>query len=162
MLYEVITAMIFANPWCSMIRDSGSDPHNMGRWSYSTLLGRDGKQLTVITAYRPTKNSIATAGRKTTFAQQWRHCQLHRQEVTKDLRKLFLDDLSGWISANTSEHHEFIIMLDANESLYSSQNDFTNFCTKHSLVDLCANLHSVITSYSIHYTKLYDIPSFPR
>ena len=46
------TAIITLPPLNSGMTTSSSDPHELGRWSYITIKGRDHNHLTIISAYR--------------------------------------------------------------------------------------------------------------
>ena len=56
------TAIITLPPLNSGMTTSSSDPHELGRWSYITIKGRDHNHLTIISAYRVCQTSIKTQG----------------------------------------------------------------------------------------------------
>ena len=106
----------------------------MGRWSYITIAGRQGRALTIISAYRVTKSSISEAGANTSFFQQYHFLRLSGHQHP-DPRKTFLRDLGAIIrSLRQNPLHHIILLLDANEST-SSPNDFTKWISSHHLND---------------------------
>jgi hypothetical protein len=47
------------------------DPHVLGRWSYITITGKNGRDILLVTTYQACKQSINSAGAKSAYAQQW-------------------------------------------------------------------------------------------
>jgi hypothetical protein len=66
------TATILANKWISRIVDKGTDPFGLGRWNYITLRGKNGKRVTLITAYRVCVQTLAACGQTMATTQQHR------------------------------------------------------------------------------------------
>eukprot|EP00957_Ditylum_brightwellii_P141065 10746701-Ditylum_brightwellii.AAC.1 len=63
------TATLVAMSKINKVCASGSDKYRC--WSFVTLKGKNKRKVTVITAYRVSKNSLATAGGNTCWMQQW-------------------------------------------------------------------------------------------
>ena len=49
---------------------SGKDNHGLGRWSFITLQGRDGRKLTIISAYKVCSTPIDPTKTNTALTQQ--------------------------------------------------------------------------------------------
>ena len=49
---------------------SGEDNHGLGRWSFITLQGRDGRKLTIISAYKVCSTPIDPTKTNTALTQQ--------------------------------------------------------------------------------------------
>ena len=64
------TATLITSKSVQRISNAGSD--HLGRWSYVTLKGKNGRKITLVTAYRVCPNTLATAGPTTCWMQQWR------------------------------------------------------------------------------------------
>ena len=69
------TAIITLPPFSPSITTSGSDPTELGRWSYITISGRDNIKLTVLSTYRVSQKSIKHAGLSTNIRQQWQRLE---------------------------------------------------------------------------------------
>jgi hypothetical protein len=89
----------------------------------------------VLTAYRVCKNSAATAGPTTSFAQQW-HILRRSGDKMPDPRKRFIKDLKKRVCEAIRNKQGVIVMLDANESLQHFNNDFTKWVRESGLVDI--------------------------
>jgi len=100
----------------------GEDESGLGRWSYITLEGQDGRKLTFITAYRICKGTMK--GTSTSCMQQQK--VIHNQEMkqgvqtssidTTYLREKFIHDLMLFIQSLQEEGHALVLGLDANET----------------------------------------------
>lgn len=91
----------------------GSDPSGLGRWSWITLLGRQGIRTRVITGYRPVIDKSDKPN--SVYSQQ----ELYWKEAKVPYRcprSAFLDDLGqaikGWMAAGD----QILLGLDANEN----------------------------------------------
>ena len=116
--YKPGGTMIFsAGSIRTRIVQEGSDPYNMGRWTFQTFKGKGNIKVTFITAYRVPRQSIATAGPSTSFFQQF-HDIRSGGDDNPNPRKRILQDLRSFIETLRREpEHEVFISLDANEGL---------------------------------------------
>ena len=115
---------------------SGSDPHGLGRWTYITLQGKEGRKVVVVTLYRLAQAS-QPLGHRTAYNQQFR--LLRRQGKKKPLpKKQVCEDLLIQIK-QWEKDSEIIIMVDANSSLHDPQ--WASFLNKARLYDLLGNKH---------------------
>eukprot|EP00957_Ditylum_brightwellii_P174001 13247735-Ditylum_brightwellii.AAC.1 len=71
------TATLVTSSASHQVCDSGDDKY--GCWLYVTLKGKNKHKVTVITAYKVCKNTLATAGENTYWMQQW--CALHKKGI---------------------------------------------------------------------------------
>eukprot|EP00957_Ditylum_brightwellii_P101223 7713766-Ditylum_brightwellii.AAC.1 len=62
------TASVVFDKWVSQVCNSGSD--TLGQWSYTTLNRKQGRKVTIISAYRVCDNSLDQAGPTTCWKQQ--------------------------------------------------------------------------------------------
>ena len=96
--------------------DHGTD--KKGRWTWAQLIGRSGKSILIIAAYRVSQTYPGEAGYSTAYMQQYR--ALLKENVSKPKPKhRVLIDLASFIS-NWRRHHEnssVIVMMDANADL---------------------------------------------
>ena len=97
------------------ITNSGKDKDSMGRWSHITIGAKKNYNVTIINAYRPCKQSHEK-GISTTTTQQWDMLEELEQEST-NIRDKMIDDLTKYINKLIVDHHEFLLFIDANESL---------------------------------------------
>ncbi|KAI2489688.1 hypothetical protein MHU86_24897 [Fragilaria crotonensis] len=109
------TFMTTADRWAT--RSTGTplvDPSGLGRWSGLCYLGKRGKLLAIITAYRSPRQQ--PSGGFGFFDQQ--HSLLLSQGVSKpNVRRQFITDLVTFVNNLQSRGHEVIVSLDANEIL---------------------------------------------
>jgi hypothetical protein len=86
----------------------GKDP--WGRWCYQTLLGRNGKAITILSAYQVV-DKYTTRGQYNTAAQQ--QALLYRQsDPLKDPRKAFRRDLCEFLETISKAGNDIIISGD--------------------------------------------------
>ena len=88
----------------------------LGRWSRVTMEGKGHKKVTIFSVYRVCKNTLEKAGGETVWFNEYK-ALLERGDKQPDPRQQVLDDLEEAIhSIRQDEHHQVIIMMDANES----------------------------------------------
>ena len=109
------TFMATTDRWAS--RSTGKplvDPSGLGRWSGLCYLGKGGKRLAMITAYRsPRQQPMGGFG---FFDQQ--HSLLLSKGVKKpNVRKQFVTDLVVFVNNLQSDGYEVLVSLDANETI---------------------------------------------
>ena len=132
------TAMVTRGNWSGHIQEQGND--KLGRWSYQTLEGKDGKLVTIITMYRVCKKNNNSSG-GTIRAQQEKDLL---QETGKHLdpREQVLRDLQDFIIKLHGKGHLVILLGDMNDDLQTSSrvNQFLNqsnlkniMCCKHEM-----------------------------
>jgi hypothetical protein len=89
--------------YCGRYQNSGSDPHGLGCWSFIRLHGKDGKSITIVTAYRVCiKAHIGKPGTSTAFHQEWHLLRLSGS-TNPDPRRSFITDLTSEIEHWKSE-----------------------------------------------------------
>ena len=130
------TFMATTNQWAT--RSIGTplvDPKGLGCWSGISYLGKQGKRLAILTAYRsPRQQSKGGFG---FFDQQ--NALLLSQGVKKpNVRRQFIVDICTFINNLQHEGHEILLSLDANETLGQEQQyGITHLMSECSL----SNLH---------------------
>jgi hypothetical protein len=113
------------------IKDRGSD--SLGRWSWMTMVGKNQRLVTVISAYqvciRPTNRTGTTA-----YHQQE---SLLRQKGIKKAkpRKYFQHDLDEFICLCKTRQELVILMGDFNEAL-NERSSMARIASNHGLVDI--------------------------
>ena len=100
----------------------GEDMSGLGRWSFITMEGQDGRKVTFITAYRICSGPIR--GTRTVGQQQSKI--INNQEMRNGtstskpdanfLRMKLVEDLVVFIQALKAEGHAIVLGLDANET----------------------------------------------
>ena len=121
------------------IETTGQDPLGLGRWAYTKYIGRNGKALIIISAYRVAQSNL-TPGDNTSYNQQYR--ALRRQGVENPKpKKLFCSHLLSQIQAWTAQNTDILLMLDANDDL--TDPDFGKFMDQCKLYDLLGTHHSI-------------------
>ena len=92
----------------------GSDPENLGRWTWARIQRRENEWLRVAAAYRPVKNTAETGS---SYQQQLRHFrnQGDYRCPIKIFDEQFLHQLQDWLS----QGDHIIVGLDANADVRS-------------------------------------------
>jgi len=123
------TITLACGHWTLRVLQKGVDPFGLGRWSYLTLRGNQGRKILLITAYRVCRQSIQLVRPKTSAAQQFRHLSktfcdagLEDDQVP---RHQFLVDLQAWIEKKVDEGYFIILGIDANEQFSRTDGSFT-------------------------------------
>jgi hypothetical protein len=111
-----VTLCSALGPWAHIVCASGQDKTGCGRWTYLTYNAREGKKITIISAYRVVKPK---SGNKTASRQQETI-----QYGNKDLRPILVDpskqtliNLQYFVQELQYQdlQHEVIVMIDANQ-----------------------------------------------
>jgi hypothetical protein len=84
------SATLVGSPWAGRVKVS-SDSSGLGRWSISTLRGRNNSSVTVITAYRATGS--VSKGPFTAYSQQL--CLLREKDITTPPRN---SSIKTWVN----------------------------------------------------------------
>ena len=90
----------------------GSDPENLGRWTWARVQGREGKFLRLISGYKPVKN---TTDEGSVYQQQLRY--FRSRGTFEDPRTLFDLHLKHQLQEWLQEGDQIILGLDANEDV---------------------------------------------
>jgi len=121
------------------IASGNRDPLKLGRWVSCSLLGRTGKHLHIIFAYRPCSN---TSGRlRSVYAQHHRFFDSQQRYVCP--RTAFLDDLGTFIATKRSRGDAILLLADMNGDI------------RH------PTLTSFASSLQLHELILQKFPSLP-
>ncbi len=92
------------------IANGDRDPSKLGRWVSCSLLGRSGKQLHIIFAYRPCSNLLSHI--RSVYAQHRRFFDSNHQYICP--RTAFLEDLSQFIAAKRARGDAILLLADMN------------------------------------------------
>ena len=112
------TATVAIDTTSTYVKGSGSDHTQLGRWSYYLLEGAPGHKTRVITAYAPCGSS--SSGLSTNWKAQQRYIQQHGIR-TRDPKQMFEDDLCAALRQWREQGDRLILMMDANENVYSGK-----------------------------------------
>ena len=131
------TFMATTAKWAT--RSSGEplvDPSGLGRWSGLCYVGKRGKRLAIITAYRSPRGQ--PKGGFGFYDQQYA-LLLSKGVAKPHVRRQFITDLVLFINKLQVDGHEVLVSLDANETIGEDR----TFGLAH-LIDECtlADLHS--------------------
>ena len=107
-------ASLTTNKLCHKILDKGQDSLKLGRWSWVRYVGKKGRILRIITAYRPTKNTSGDGSNKT-YIQHLRY--LEKENMGRRPREAFMEDLKNEVEEWRGKGESIIIMEDFNEDV---------------------------------------------
>jgi hypothetical protein len=136
--------------WSGRIASQGMDTHGLGRWSYITITGKNGRKILITTLYQTCKSRIAAVGTKTVYAQQW-HLLRQQGDLHPDPRKSFHQDLDKFLEPHMAADTEIILLGDFNETLGESFHGLDALINKYALLDLLPYHHGIdgeIETYS--------------
>jgi len=105
-------ALLMTNEALPRTIASGTDPEELGRWSWVRIQGRDGVHTRVLSAYRPVKNTSYIGS---TYQQQLRYfrSQNNHTDPLELFDKHLLEEITPWLAAG--DH--VIISMDANQDV---------------------------------------------
>jgi exonuclease III len=123
------------------IQTKGTD--KWGRWSFQSLIGHNGRILTVISAYQPVAMKHENRGSFTVSAQQ--HCLLlQSKDIIDNPHSAFRRDLQVFLSDQTRQGSDILLLGDFNERLGDEPNGMSQLAAKFQLVDLMATRHPLL------------------
>jgi hypothetical protein len=92
--------------------NSGEDKHNMGRWTWISLQGKQNRIATIISIYRPGKNQVM-------LDRQQAHISKNRpsEAISIGPQELWDKDLANLITSFIEKRHEIIVAGDWNNDI---------------------------------------------
>jgi exonuclease III len=132
------TMSVVTDDYVGRIVETGSDSE-MGRWSYTRMLGKHGRQIVVVSAYQVCNQQANQVGDRTAFAQQL--SLLRRNGKDCSPRKSFFDDLDLQLEEWREKNYEIIISGDLNEELGADVHGFARLSAKWDLVEIIQHQH---------------------
>jgi hypothetical protein len=121
--------------WTGRVNNRIQDLSGMGRWSGIRMRGNNDTFTSIITVYRPNKD---TTGIITCYQQQWR--LMRNNGVAKpEPRQQLLNDLSTELKRIQTSGDEVILMWDANEVVEDYKSALPEFMHNHQLSNLLGN-----------------------
>jgi hypothetical protein len=143
------------------IRDTITDPY--GRWCGYTLIGRDTKEIMVLTAYNVSQRKNAKVGEDTLFNQQ---IALYKLQNIRDPdpKKLFIDDLTALVKKARMEDKDIILTGDFNELVGDDPQGMSKVLSAGCLTDAHGHQHGIvdITTYTRGIKRLDYVFVTPR
>jgi hypothetical protein len=133
------------------------DPYGLGRWSYATITGKNGRNILIATIYQACQARIAAVGAKTAYAQQW-HILRQQGDSSPDPRKSFKKDFDQFLAPHYDAGTEILLMGDFNESIGESLQGLNAVINKYGLLDILPYHHGIegeVETYS-RGTKIID------
>lgn len=130
------TILCTTNKIVGRVASRSSDPKGLGRWTTTSITGRNHKMLHIICLYRVSQEQ--SKGDNTSFMQQIR--LLKQQNIRNpNPRQQVLDDLDTLLKQVNKEKDDVIIMMDANSDLQDGA--LTKILHKHKLYDALGSKH---------------------
>jgi hypothetical protein len=143
------------------IRDTITDPY--GRWCGYTLIGRDNKEIMVLTAYNVSQYKNAKVGEDTLFNQQ---IALYKMNNIRepDPKQIFINDLKELVIKARREDKDIILTGDFNELVGDEPNGMTKVLSAGGLTDAHSHQHGEvdITTYTRGTKRLDYVFVTPR
>jgi hypothetical protein len=102
--------------WSGRITFQGMDPHGLGRWSYVTITGKNGRKILITTIYQACKAHIAAVGAKTAYTQQW-YILCKKGDVRPDPCNSFHHDMDKFLEPHMAAGIEILLLGDFMDSM---------------------------------------------
>jgi hypothetical protein len=125
------TATVITNKWTGRITKQINDTSGMGRWSGFKLQTNTDSCLNILTVYRPNTSQ----GIHTCYQQQMNAIK-NSGKTNPDPRQQLLDDLSSTFYQFNKLNNKTIILIDANEGLFSNKSKISLFLSQTNLTSL--------------------------
>jgi exonuclease III len=130
------TMTILSGRWAGRKHSTKSD--SLGRWSSMTLVGKKGRKVTVITAYRVCQQKGGDGC--TVYHQQQLDFEQSGKRMT-NLRKQFCLDMVQFVRSLHQQHQIVILMGDFNEDFNQSGNEINTMIKDCGLVNVYTKVH---------------------
>jgi hypothetical protein len=143
------------------IRDTITDPY--GRWCGCTLIGRDNKEIMILTAYNVSQYKNAKVGEDTLFNQQTALYKLNDIREP-DPKKIFITDLTEIVRKARKEDKDIILTGDFNELVGDDPNGMAKVLSAGNLADAHSHQHGAaeISTYTRGTKRLDYVFVTPR
>jgi hypothetical protein len=143
------------------IRDTITDPY--GRWCGYTLIGRDTKEIMVLTAYNVSQHKNAKVGEDTLFNQQIALYKLNNIR-DPDPKQIFIEDLINIVKEARKEDKDIILTGDFNELIGDDTRGMLRVLQAGELTDTHEHQHGTvdITTYTRGIKRLDYVFATPR
>ena len=148
-------------PLVGRIRDTIKDP--FGRWCGYTIIGRDNKEILILTAYNVSQFINAKVGEDTLFNQQIALYKLMNIREPNP-KKIFIEDLVKVISKARASDKDIILTGDFNELVGDDPNMMAKVLLAGGLTDVHGHQHGNvdITTYTQGHKRLDYVFVSPR
>ncbi|OEU18182.1 hypothetical protein FRACYDRAFT_236453 [Fragilariopsis cylindrus CCMP1102] len=143
------------------IRETITDPY--GRWCGYTLIGKDTKEIMVLTAYNVSQYKNAKVGEDTLFNQQTALYKLNNIREP-DPKQIFIDDLTALVKKARSEDKDIILTGDFNELVGDDPRGMLKVLSAGCLTDAHEHQHGTveISTYTRGIKRLDYVFVTPR
>jgi hypothetical protein len=143
------------------IRETITDPY--GRWCGYTLIGKDNKEIMVLTAYNVSQHKNAKVGDDTLYNQQTALYKL-KDIRDPDPKKLFIEDLTALVKKARTEDKDIILTGDFNELVGDDPTGMVKVISAGGLTDAHSYQHGIvdITTYTRGTKRLDYVFVTPR
>jgi len=117
------------------------DSDSIGRWSYVTLGGKDGKKVTFVSAYQPCKGKPKKDGSMTVITQQYAQFLEEKRHNPENVRRHFIRDFKRFVKNCKSRGEELVIQGDFNENIGINSDGLAQLCRQQDLMDPIHYMH---------------------
>ena len=155
------TALAVWGRWTGRCERNEQDPTGMGRWTQTTIRGKEGTAITFFAAYR-VNDGKASAGIHTAWSQQ-ELLMREAGQVKANPRQAILQDMGKLVNEEIEKGRGVVVMMDANEPFLNGRSKATaiaEWASKHQLVDVHFHMHPEeiqTATYSRGRTKIDHI-----
>jgi hypothetical protein len=146
-------------PLVGRVRDTINDP--FGRWCGFSLIGRDNREIIILTAYNVSQFVNAKVGDDTLFNQQ---ISLYKLKHIREPKKIFITDLIEVVKKTRREDKDIILTGDFNELVGDDLNAMARVLAAGNLTDAHGHQHGDIDikTYTRGHARLDYVFVTPR
>jgi hypothetical protein len=143
------------------VRDTITDTY--GRWCGYTLIGRDTKEIMILTAYNVSQYKNAKVGEDTLFNQQIALYKLNNIR-DPDPKRIFIEDLSAMVKKARKDDKDIILTGDFNELVGDNPRGMSAVLSAGDLTNVHGHQHGTIdiTTYTRGVKRLDYVFITPR
>ena len=117
------------------ICEKGRDSSGLGRWTWMRMQGKHGHYTTIVSAYRPCRNTTDTGSVYVQQQTYWRH-----KKETRCPIKLFVEHLKKFLKRRIKKGDHVILGIDANEDARTGK--VAKFTRELGMHEAVQSLHS--------------------
>ena len=133
------TAIILQGDVVGRVKQSGIDPHGLGRWTWVKLRGFEGKSMLVVSAYRPFYNP---GGECSVWSQHKTFFDSKHPPRLVDPRDAFIMDLVADLRPHYRSGSQIVMAMDTNEKEFHLANNVIEVAFREfGMEDICFFKH---------------------
>jgi len=120
--------------YAAHVSTTDADSTGLGCWSYSKVVGRNGRRFLIISAYHVGDQQL-TIGLHTAYTQQY-HLLLQQGHLNPNPREIFVTDMILFLQCWQNTHDIFLCLDTNNTMIHSKDHGLDHILEATTLIDL--------------------------